>query len=421
MSKRVSDNRAVAAARPGPITLDLAIAIGLGVIGLLAFYFSTTGKHQHFDYTYRVAGAFMNGEVGLKQLPPSWLNEFVNYKGEYYSVFPLGAVLSMLPLAVLQKMHLLNEFRGRVVAAIVAGASVFFFYQLSAVRDISMARRIMLALFPVFGTWTWTNLGFAGAWQIALGLALLGEAAALYFTLVKSRPMWAGVFFALAFGNRTEIILTAPIFLYFWLAPDMPGLWKFIVKIKDYVQQNWKKAAFFLAVPSALLFFTAIYNFARFESLTDFGYSRIPNLLNEPWYKHGVFSFHAIPWNAFKMLLEGVHDLPVFPYFQAYPFGTSIFLSSPFLFLLFREGGKYKAICWLAIGAMTVVLWCHGNPGGWQFSYRYGIILIPWMFLLILSNGPAKLSTIEVSLFVVSLAINAVSTYQFLWTDVIHP
>ena len=33
---------------------------------------------------------------------------------------------------------------------------------------------------------------------------------------------------------------------------------------------------------------------------------------------------------------------------------------------------------------------CHGNPGGWQFSYRYATILLPWMFLLLAGNGPAK-------------------------------
>jgi hypothetical protein len=43
------------------------------------------------------------------------------------------------------------------------------------------------------------------------------------------------------------------------------------------------------------------------------------------------------------------------------------------------------------------------------------------MFLLLLGNGPAKLSVIEVSLFVVSVTINALATYQFLWTNQIHP
>src|SRR5256884_9604568 len=79
----------------------------------------------------------------------------------------------------------------------------------------------MLALFPIFGTWTWCNLGFGGAWQIALGLGLLGETAALYFTLVRPLPFVAGAFFTLAFGNRTELLITLPLYFYlFWRQPN---------------------------------------------------------------------------------------------------------------------------------------------------------------------------------------------------------
>jgi hypothetical protein len=76
---------------------------------------------------------------------------------------------------------------------------------------------------------------------------------------------------------------------------------------------------------------------------------------------------------------------------------------------------------WLAIGILTFVLWCHGNPGGWQFSYRYGMSFLPWMFLLILSNGPRKWSKTEAILLLVSIAVNAIAVYEFLWTDNIHP
>ena len=70
---------------------------------------------------------------------------------------------------------------------------------------------------------------------------------------------------------------------------------------------------------------------------------------------------------------------------------------------------------------LTMVLWCHGNPGGWQFSYRYAMILLPWMFLLLVSNGPRKLLATELGLFLVSVAINAMAVYHFLWTTDLHP
>src|SRR6476660_3392903 len=195
--------------------------LALAVASALIFYFSTKATQTHFDYTYRIATALLRGHVGLLHQPPAWLNEMIPLEGEYYSVFPLGAVLAVTPVVLLRKVWLVHEFPGLGLAAVIAGACVYFFFGLSGLVNNSLGRRAMLALFPVFGTWTWCNLGFGGAWQIALGFALLGETAALYFTLVRPRPLLAGAFFALALGNRTELLLTAPFYLYlFWRRLD---------------------------------------------------------------------------------------------------------------------------------------------------------------------------------------------------------
>jgi hypothetical protein len=400
---------------------ELALAAGLFVVAALAFYFSTKPAHQHFDYTARVALALLDRHVGIQPRPPSWLNEMVPFNGSYYSVFPLGAVLSVLPIAVLQKVGWIHAFPARALAALIAGLCVFFFFRLSSLEGKSLGRRILLALFPVFGTWLWCNLGFAGAWQLALGFAFLGEAGALYFTLVRPHPLAAGAFFALAFGNRTELILTLPVYLYFLSVPPASDNRPRVAKAKQWLRENWRPLTDFMLLPVTLGILTAGYNFARFGSFFDFGYARIPGVLHEPWYQHGLFSLHAIPWNVHKMLFEGFGDRSTFPYLRLYPFGCSIFLSSPFLFLIFREGGRYKWACWLVIAVLTIVLWTHGNPGGWQFSYRYAIILLPWMFLLLVGNGPPKMSVIEVSLFAVSVVINAIATWQFLWTNQVRP
>jgi hypothetical protein len=400
---------------------DFWFAIALSIFAFAAFYFSTKATQQPFDYTFRMAGALLNGKLGLTTEPPSWLNEMVPLDGKFYSVFPFGAVLTNVPLVLLQKAGLIRDFPAHALAAALAAGCVYFFFLLSAIAPASLVRRAFFALFPIFGTWTWCNLGFAGAWQIALGFALLGETAAVYFTLVKPRPLVAGAWFALAVGNRTELLLTAPIFIFLWLRHEDDGegigvaaLWRRLLK-------DWQTIALFLVIPFVLGIGTLGYNFARFGSVFDFGYARIPGVLKEPWYRGHLFSLSAIPWNMYKMLFAGVEDIPNFPYFRPYPFGCSIFLSSPFLFLLFREGGKHRPVSWIAIAILIFALWCHGNPGGWQFSYRYAMVLLPWMFLLVLSNGPRRLSANEVALFVLSVAINAIATYQFLWTNQIHP
>jgi hypothetical protein len=444
--------------KPGRGQLWVAIAISL--LAALAFYLSTNPTLHDLDYTFEIASTLLRGDLGLREKPPEWLNEMIPYGNKYYSAFPLGAVLSMVPVALLQKASLIHDFPARVLAALIAGACVYFFFQLAkafgpdycCLKPNPLTRRILLALFPVFGTWTWCNLGMGGAWQIALGLSLLGEAAALYFTLVRPSPFIAGAFFTLAFGNRTELLITAPFYLYlFWRrpvsareAPDLPepgnrsswpttsGLSASGSDARALAAVAWKNFTRalgingpmvfdFLTLPVTLALLTGAYNLARFHSMSDFGYFHIPEVRDEPWYAHGLFSLHSIPWNINKMLFEGFQDDPNFPFITFPPFGCSIFLTSPLLFLLFREGGRYRTMSWIAIGVVTFVLWCHGNPGGWQFSYRYAMILLPWMFLLLTGNGPPKITVTEISLFAVSIAINGTATWLFLWTDQIQP
>src|SRR5947207_3267335 len=150
----------------------------LSLFAALAFFFSTNAKLRDLDYTSQIASALLRGHLGLTEKPPEWLNEMIPHGEKYYSAFPLGAVLSMVPIALLQKAGLIQNFPGHVLAAFIAGSCVCFFFQLAKVfgsnyskfDSNSLARRILLALFPIFGTWTWCNLGFGGAWQIALGL-----------------------------------------------------------------------------------------------------------------------------------------------------------------------------------------------------------------------------------------------------------
>src|SRR5947207_15211603 len=116
-------------------------------------------------------------------------------------------------------MGLFRSWPSRELAAALAGGCVYFFYRLSHVAEMSRSRRVLVGLFPFFATWSWCDLGFAGAWQIALGFALVGEAACLYHTLVRRNPHLAGVWFPVAFGHRTDLIFTLPVYVDTWISP----------------------------------------------------------------------------------------------------------------------------------------------------------------------------------------------------------
>ena len=107
------------------------MAIAISLFAALAFYFSTNPTLHDLDYTAEIASAFLRGDLGLREKPPEWLNEMIPYGDRYYSAFPLGAVISMLPVALLQKASLIHDFPARILAALIAGACVYFFFQLA--------------------------------------------------------------------------------------------------------------------------------------------------------------------------------------------------------------------------------------------------------------------------------------------------
>ena len=410
----------------------LLISLAAGFV----YYFSNPKPQSYYDYTFRVAGQLLAGKAGFSEPRPSWLNEFVPFEGFYYSVFPLGAVVSMIPAAILKNIGIISESPGSVIASIHAAAICFLLLKIASRYDVSIARQAALTVSILFGTFMWTNLTFAGAWQLALGFAMVGQLGAIYFTVYDRRPLLAGVFFALAFGNRTENLLTAPIFFYL-LSRDAPGQDASAGKDIDrstksaevkpdpgILSARWRRLALFCVVPFVLGTATLVYNYVRFHSFIDFGYARIPGVLQEPWYDHGIFSTYYLSRQAWEMLFKMWNVKDTFPYLVPDGFSSSVLFSSPFLLLVFRFGSRdrwLKYASWSAVIVLTFLLWIHGNSGGWQFGYRYAMILLPWVFVIMLESMPKRVSPGEWVLFIYSIVMNIYATWLFHWTDYLNP
>lgn len=185
----------------------------------------------------------------------------------------------------------------------------------------------------------------------------------------------------------------------------------------------WRLARF-CAIPFVLGISTLTYNYARFDSFFDFGYARIPGVLDEPWYNHGIFSTHYLGRQAWEMLGKMWNWRQAFPYLVPDGFSSSILFSSPFLILLLRvrwRDGALKLASWIAIVILTLLLWLHGNSGGWQFGYRYAMVLLPWIFVILLESAPKKVTPVEWTLYGLSFVANIYATWLFHWTDFLKP
>lgn len=403
----------------------------------LVYFFSNPRPFNHFDYTFRVAESLLKGAVSVSKNEASWLNELVPHEGYWYSVFPLGSVLTMIPAAALKTVGLIDSMPGGLLSALAAAFSCLFLLLIARRYDLTKAKQTLLALVILFGTWMWANLTMAGAWQLALGYAVLGELGAIYFTVYNRRPFLAGLFFALAFGNRTEILLTAPVFIFLLLrkkgeiANSQPPSQEneaeneiakkysnIFVLASSIILKNKRRIFSFCLVPFVLGVSTLAYNYVRFHSPFDFGYARIPGVLEEPWYNHGIFSVYYIPRQAYEMLFKSWNFRVGFPYLVPDGFSGSILFSSPFLILLFKTGARDRVLkyaAWAAIAVLTLLLWMHGNSGGWQFAYRYAMVLLPWIFLILLENSSPKITRVELLAYSISFLLNAYAVVYFHW------
>ncbi|HEX8367614.1 MAG TPA: hypothetical protein VF604_03525 [Pyrinomonadaceae bacterium] len=422
----------------------LLLAVGF------VYYFSNPKPQNYYDYTFRVADNMLRGAIAFTEKQPSWLNEFVPFEGFYYSVFPLGSVLTMIPFAFFKLAGVVSEMPAAFIAALSASAAGLFLLLIARHYKYGDGKRLLMVLAILFGTWMWTNLTMGGAWQLALGFAMVGELGAIYFTVYKRKPLLAGFFFAMGFGNRTEILLTAPIFMFLLIRSRQPSAVSrqpeenagadFEVKAKKKSKTKERKPktenlitigkpqilalAGFCAVPFVLGVSTLLYNYARFHSFTDFGYARIPGVLDEPWYNHGIFSIWYIPGQAYEMLFKLWERKAAFPYLVPNGFSASILWSSPFVLLALRGGARDKILkyaSWIAIFVLTFLLWMHGNSGGWQFGYRYAMVILPWLFIVLLENSSEEITPVEWITYIISFILNAYATYLFFWTDYVKP
>jgi hypothetical protein len=382
-----------------------AVLTGTILVTATFLVFWILGHYANFaylNYTFVVASAFLHGQLGLTA-GPSWLNELVPMSGLFYTVFPLGAVLVMTPFAVFVTSS--GMYPVAFVIGLLAGGTAWTGYLYTRLRpEMSTPKRALLGVWLVGGTWYMTNLVLGGSWQIALGWAVLGELAALYWGVVRARPFLAGLGLAVAAGNRTEVFL-------------LRHYQEHGVSLAGTAARHYRRLISFAVAPAILAVATAAYNFVRFGSVTDFGYARIPGILQEPDYQQGIFSLSAVGANAVQMFTQLWVSVPHWPYLVPTGFGGSILLASPFLLLLIRKptGDRLRVVlAWTAIVMITAALWLHGNTGGWQYSYRYALSLLPWFLVLFVEYLPARVTWVEAALLSVSVATSGYATYLFM-------
>jgi len=357
------------------------------IITLVVYYLTSAGKTP-YNYFTRLGASFLKGKYYLTQ-NPAWLNELIPAgHNKYYVVYPPMPAILSIPFVFILKDFFQQQYLAHLLGAGIVLLTINL--SLKIKKDIKLA--IWSGLLVGFGTIIWYLSSTGSSW-------LLGQVTSCFFLMLalnesfsKKRPFLVGIFLGASYLSRLTTILSLPLFIYL-------------------IKGRTKRKNIFKLVLGTLSFFifNSFYNFIRFGTIFDKGYLLIPGVLNEIWYKKGLFHLSYIPRHL-KIIFAS------FPIFQKeFPFilpswaGLSIWITTPaFVYSLFSNiKEKVVKISWLVVILISLVIFSHGTTGFAQFGYRFAVDFYPFLiFLTIKAVSKDKLKWHHIVLLLISILIN---------------
>lgn len=162
----------------------------------------------------------------------------------------------------------------------------------------------------------------------------------------------------------------------------------------------------------------ALYNFSRFGSVFEFGYTyhiaaigSAQTLLET----YGVWNLIYYPSNFYYLFLKGIDSVTIPgaayltpPFILADPWGMSIFLTSPVLLWCLKTRRKEAVVKMAAITSLFILLFILGyfGIGARQYGYRYALDFQPFLFVILCFAFQKGMSKRVKAVIVVSFFFN---------------
>jgi len=352
---------------------------------------------NHFVY---LADAFLNGKLGVSG-GGIGLAEIVPFNGSYFVVYPPMPAVLLLPFVTLFGTGFDQGLMSILLSCLCVSATWLMLKKIGATGS----KALWLAALFGFGTCFWFVSSVGSSWYIEHVVAVLFLTLAIIFALAKKSPFLIGVLLGFAFLSRLPVILSFPFFLL--LIYEQNSTWK----------PRFKQAAYFLVGLGILVGVYELYNFGRWGSFSDLGYSLIPGIQQDPYFTNGIFNLNYIPRHIYAILFQGPILLSNFPYFEPNWMGLGLLFTTPAFIYIFKGPwsrlSKYAA---LAVVCILPILITHGTVGFTQFGYRFSLDFTPFLLLLAEKGMRENLGWEEKALIILSLLVNlwgVVSIIQF--------
>jgi hypothetical protein len=370
-------------------------ALLFGVLAAAVYLYTSSRERENLDYFVRLADAFLHGRLTVLEAP-SWLNELVPTAGGWYVPYPPMPALLLVPVVAVFG----TSIHQQVVSSLIGAVDVGLAWLLLGQFALSARVRTFLTLVFGFGTVLWYVAEVGSVWYLAHVVAVGFSLASLLLALQGRWGLVCGLLLGCAAASRLPAALTAPFVLALLLRLPWPP------RVSSFDRTAIRTTLTFgigLAIPLAGL---ALYNVARWGSPFDFGYTRIPGVLDDRIYvEHGILSIEYIPRNLYAIFIRSWNYIDDPPFLQPSWWGLSLFLTTPlFLWLVYaRLRDRRVVYAALGVAAAAIPIITHGNVGLTQFGYRFSLDVQPLLFVVLAVTFERGMSRAAVAAGVIAI------------------
>lgn len=365
----------------------------LFLITLAVYLLSNQGEGAKWNHFVFLADAFLQGHLYITK---NILTELVSQNGHYFVVYPPMPAILLMPFVAIFGTGFYQPILSIFLGAINVYICNIVLLKLFKSEKIALWISILYA----FGTIQWYHAEVGSSWYVAHIVALFFLWLSLLELVTKQRLFLIGLFIGGAYLARLPTILAgAFVFLYLHQKFLQYKDQKFILNYRNFL-------LFSIGFTPAILF-NATYNYLRFGTIFDVGYSMLP-IFNEPWYKYGLFNIQYLPIH----LKEIFGAMPVFStsppfvipsvYIMALWFVTPAFL----LVIIAKFRTKLAIASLITIILISLPGLMHGNNGSTQFGYRFALDYLPFLLFLTALGYERVKKSVGNLLIILSMLIN---------------
>jgi hypothetical protein len=358
-----------------------------------AVYVATLGPRARgpSDNTHFVslAQSYLHGQLSVLGDRPPGNNDWAQYQGRWYVVFPpLPALVIMPAVAIWQE-----AVWDRLYWALFAGLGPALLYVLlrslreregsgrSAREDLALT-----ALFA-FGSAYFFCAVQGTVWFAAHVVAVPLLTLYVLFSVQARRPLLAGLMLGLACATRPSTMYLAPIFVFEALSAARPDTAPVSGELDNIYARAWSflrgvawpralRSCVWFGVPFALVIaVTLLLNYLRFGDPLEVGYRYLRIRWSARIDKWGLFNYHYFAKNLAVFLAALPWLTSVYPFVRISRHGLALWFSTPnYLWVLWPKRVRSLMVA-LSVGALAVAIadLCYQNSGWIQFAYRFSL------------------------------------------------